>query len=79
VVRSLGMGGVCGSPRSGRFRIDRSGKGLGGGINNAEPQIKKVRSGGRLDDRQSHGCGINGHIPQTFRAGRLEDLRLLGE
>ena len=38
------MGGVCSSPRYGRFRIDRSRKGRCGGINNAPPQIKKVRS-----------------------------------
>jgi hypothetical protein len=48
VVRSLDVGGVCSSPTNGRFRIDRSKKGRCGGINNAPPQIKKVRQAGGL-------------------------------
>ena len=42
------MGGVCSSPRNGRFRIDRSKKGLGGGIKQRRAPDKKVCQAGGL-------------------------------
>jgi len=59
------MGGVCSSPRNGRFRIDRSGKGLGGGINNAEPRSRKfVQAGGStIGSATAAGSIVTSHRP----------------
>ena len=83
MVRCLGMGGVCSSPRNGRFRIDRSRKGLGGGLGPAEPQIKKVRQldGGAIGSgialgSASHFCLGQVDFKIIAFCGRLVDFDL---
>ena len=69
MVRSSGMGGMSSSPTNGRFRIDRSRKGLGGGIKQRRAPDKKVRSSRWLaDNRQCY--------PFSFRTGRRRHCRL---
>jgi len=63
VVRFEGMGGVCSSPRNGRFRIDRSKK---GGAEVSSPRtapVKKVRycGGGAIGSATAAGSTVRSH------------------
>ena len=63
MVRFLGVGGMSSGPRNGRFRIDRSRKGLGGGLGPAEPLNKKDRycSGGAIGSATAAGSIVTSH------------------
>ena len=60
VVRSLGMGGVCSSPRNGRFRIDRRRKGRCGHLGVLHRPRQERPLGGRRSP-QTTGASSQWH------------------